>query len=284
MPLTKKHPRSYQAYQYVYPVISRRSGGVSVGINLCPHCNFSCIYCQVLADSPGGASPRSEVDLPLLDQELRELLSQVLDGSLFENPWFAKTPPEKRRLSDIAFSGDGEPTLSPVFPEAIRLALAARNAICPPETKVVLITNATSFHVKRIADSVEFLLQNGGEVWAKLDAGTEEHYRAMSRSAIPFEKVMQNITAMSIRRPVVIQSLFLSLNGIGPAESELESYTQRLRDILQAGGSVSKVQIYTTARNTPDPNIFPLSNIQVDQIADRVRKATGLTVEPYYSS
>ena len=43
------HPRLFQGNKFVYPVLSRRSRGISVGVNLNPDkvCNFDCIYCQV---------------------------------------------------------------------------------------------------------------------------------------------------------------------------------------------------------------------------------------------
>jgi wyosine [tRNA(Phe)-imidazoG37] synthetase (radical SAM superfamily) len=43
------HDRGSAGLTYVYPVVSRRAGGVSVGINLNVNnaCNWRCIYCQV---------------------------------------------------------------------------------------------------------------------------------------------------------------------------------------------------------------------------------------------
>ncbi|GIS62123.1 MAG: hypothetical protein CM1200mP2_43480 [Planctomycetaceae bacterium] len=45
----RHHPRTFHDNRFVYPVLSRRSHGLSVGINLNPDkiCNFDCIYCQV---------------------------------------------------------------------------------------------------------------------------------------------------------------------------------------------------------------------------------------------
>ena len=43
------HARLFEQNRFVYPVLSRRSGGISIGVNLNPDkvCNFDCIYCQV---------------------------------------------------------------------------------------------------------------------------------------------------------------------------------------------------------------------------------------------
>ena len=67
------HSREAAGLIYVYPVISRRAGGVSIGINLNPNnaCNWRCIYCQV-PNLKRGAAPA--IDLHKLDSELRGFL------------------------------------------------------------------------------------------------------------------------------------------------------------------------------------------------------------------
>jgi wyosine [tRNA(Phe)-imidazoG37] synthetase (radical SAM superfamily) len=81
---TFNHDRGSAALRYVYPVISRRAGGVSVGINLNPNnaCNWRCIYCQV----PGltrGTAPT--IDLSVLEKELRGFLDELLHGDFMQN-------------------------------------------------------------------------------------------------------------------------------------------------------------------------------------------------------
>ena len=43
------HSRVFNNFTYIYPVVSRRSEGVSLGINLNINnaCNWRCVYCQV---------------------------------------------------------------------------------------------------------------------------------------------------------------------------------------------------------------------------------------------
>src|SRR5690349_20307833 len=108
------HRRQFADNRYVYAVVSRRSKGVSVGINLNPDkiCNFDCVYCQVDRTTPGGPG---EVELPVLLAELEAVLDAVASGRLFEEERFRTTPETQRRLNDIAFSGDGEPTTCPTF-------------------------------------------------------------------------------------------------------------------------------------------------------------------------
>ena len=71
---TEDHSRDSAGMRYVHPVISRRAGGVSVGINLNPNnaCNWRCIYCQVPDLTRGGPPP---IDLSLLERELNEFLA-----------------------------------------------------------------------------------------------------------------------------------------------------------------------------------------------------------------
>lgn len=99
---------------YVYPVVSRRAGGVSVGINLNPNnaCNWRCIYCQVPGLTRGGPPP---LNLSLLEAELRRMLESILNGGFMAE----RVPAGLRRLADIAFSGNGEPTSAPEFPAAV---------------------------------------------------------------------------------------------------------------------------------------------------------------------
>jgi len=76
---TEDHSRDSVDMRYVYPVISRRAGGVSVGINLNPNnaCNWRCIYCQVPDLKRGGPPP---IDLALLERELSDFLRWAGSG------------------------------------------------------------------------------------------------------------------------------------------------------------------------------------------------------------
>ncbi|MCA9206784.1 MAG: radical SAM protein, partial [Planctomycetales bacterium] len=120
-PLHTHHERSFETNRFVYPVLSRRSGGISIGVNLNPDkvCNFDCVYCQVDRTS---ASETRFVELDQLFDELDHMLAFVGSGQLFETPKFAATPESLRRLNDIAFSGDGEPTTFRNFDEIIASA------------------------------------------------------------------------------------------------------------------------------------------------------------------
>ena len=281
MPHTQHHPRRFGTLTHVYPVVSRRSGGLSLGINLSPtgQCNFSCVYCQILAEGSGAKTGSPLVPMDYLEMELRQLIGSVNDGTLFEQPAFVPVSAEKRVLKDIAFSGDGEPTLSPQFAEAVQLVATIRKELCAESVKIVLITNASTLHLEPIREALDLMLQHNGEIWAKLDAGTSRFYRAISRSRIPYETICSNLINFTQDFPVVIQTCFLSLHGQGPSAEEVRLYAECLKKL----GKVSYVQIYTVARHTPEDWALPLDNGQLDNIAESVRQQTGLDVRTYYS-
>jgi wyosine [tRNA(Phe)-imidazoG37] synthetase (radical SAM superfamily) len=283
LPVHRDHRRSFADNLYVYPVISRRSKGVSIGINLNPDkiCNFDCVYCQVDRSTPG---PTDAVDVERLRNELDDLLAATVSGMLFEDERFRDTPAALRRLNDIAFSGDGEPTTCPQFPEAVAVAAAARRDHGLDDCKLVLITNATMLHRPRVQAALAELTANRGEVWAKLEAGTEDYYRRIERTTIPFQRVLENIQTEARRAPLVIQALFLKMDGIGPSLAELEAFCDRLREISASGGRISLVQVYTVARRPAEASVAALSDAEVDQIAALVRDRTGLPTESYYGS
>jgi wyosine [tRNA(Phe)-imidazoG37] synthetase (radical SAM superfamily) len=281
VPLHLDHRRDFGANRYVYPVVSRRSRGVSVGLNLNPDkvCNFDCVYCQVDRSTPGFDGG---VDLAVLARELDDMLTLVRTGALFEDERFRSTPPALRRLNDIAFSGDGEPTTCPQFAEAVRVAAEARRRHGLDDVKLVLITNATMLHRALVFEALKLLATNNGEVWAKLEAGTEAYYQQVERTTVPLRRIVDNITAAARLAPLVIQSLFMRLQGQGPSPEELDAFCDRLTEITTAGGGIKLVQVYTVARPPAESFVTALPDAEVDAIADLVRRRTGLAAEVFY--
>jgi wyosine [tRNA(Phe)-imidazoG37] synthetase (radical SAM superfamily) len=281
LPLFTQHSRSWQRNRYVYPVISRRSKGLSIGVNLNPDkvCNFDCVYCCVDRTTP--ATVR-KVDLAIVREELDHLIGLAASGEIFAQPPFDATPAHLRRLNDVAFSGDGEPTSYPRFPEACRMAAELLQKHGRSDVKIVVITNATLFQQKQAREGLAYLDQHNGEIWAKLDAGTEAYYRQIERTSIPLQRVLDNILAAGRVRPIVIQSLFLRLDGQGPPAGEIEAYVGRLRELVAGGCQIKLVQVYTVARSTAVASCTPLSAAELDAISEQVRRGTGLAVETYY--
>nr|WP_320131093.1 hypothetical protein [uncultured Holophaga sp.] len=275
------HRRSWCDFDYCYPVISRRSRGVSLGVNLNPDkiCNFHCVYCEV---DRVAAPRRRDVDLDQLSDEMATLLDLVASGELFDTFPFSSARPEHRRLNDIAFSGDGEPTTSRAFPGAVERLAGLRRNRGLDSLKLVLITNATRFQDPEVVGAIDLLMANGGEIWAKLDAGREAGYRAINRSEVPYERVLENLAFAAARWPLHIQTLFQEWEGRGPDALDLAAYLERIREI-RLSGRLLGLQIYTVARPTPEPASRPLGHGALEALGARLRsELPGLPVELFH--
>jgi wyosine [tRNA(Phe)-imidazoG37] synthetase (radical SAM superfamily) len=271
------HRRELGENAYVYPVVSRRSGGLSVGINLNPDkiCNFDCPYCQV----DRKVKPRfSRVDTDRLLRELDDLLALAQTGSIWQFPPFDTVSPAHRRLCDIAFSGDGEPTSFGPLAALMDSVAELRNARSFEQAPLVLISNASLFHKARVAQALERLAAHGGRVWAKLDAGTQSYFQWVCGTEHSLDLIVENITSAAKRHPLTIQSMFLNCEGTPAGEAELEAWTQRLRQIQAGGGQIEGVQVYTVARKPADTRLTALPPSALEGIALRAR-ALGLKAE-----
>jgi wyosine [tRNA(Phe)-imidazoG37] synthetase (radical SAM superfamily) len=274
------HPRQWRKNIFCYPVVSRRSGGLSIGINLNPDkaCNFDCIYCQVDRTTPPAVR---KVDLPTLKAELEGLLDAAIDQSLFADPPLDCLAQDHRAIRDIAFSGDGEPTTYPKFDKAVRIAADAMRARKLNDTRLVLITDACYLSKPKVRAALQILDENNGEIWAKLDAGTQAYYESVNRSALPLAHVLANILDAAVVRPVIIQSLWMQICGQPPPTEEILAFAERLKEIMAASGKIKLVQVYTIARKTTEPYATPLSREQLDAIAATLRAAVSVPLEVY---
>ncbi len=268
-PVFRHHPRLWRENRYVYPVVSRRSQGLSIGINLNPDkaCNFDCIYCCVDRSQPPLVR---KVDLDVLAAELDDMAARV--ATIWDEPEFADTPPAFRRLNDFAFSGDGEPTAAPTFADAARLVVDTKQRRGFADAKVVIITDACFLTRPAVVDTLRYLDDHAGEIWAKLDAGTTTYFQQIARPSHSLEHVLQNIATAARERPIVIQSLFMRVDGQPPPDSEIDAYVGRLRDLLRDGAQIKLVQIYTVARRTAEINVTKLTLDELETIAARVRE------------
>jgi wyosine [tRNA(Phe)-imidazoG37] synthetase (radical SAM superfamily) len=277
----RRHDRHWRDNRYVYAVVSRRSQGISVGINLNPGkaCNFDCVYCQVNRQVPPLVR---RVDLDVLAAELDRVLESERDGSLYAAPPFDVLARDERGIRDIAFSGDGEPTTFRRLEDAVRIAAAARQKFDLQSAKLVLITDAAYLKKPAVRAALDVMDQNNGEIWAKLDAGTEEYFRAVNRPNVTLGAVLDNILDAARVRPVVIQSLWFRMHGEPPAEQELEAYCRCLNSILANEGRLKSVQLYSTARDPAEPCASALTNPELDRLAAFVRQRVAVPIEIYY--
>ncbi len=286
-PLHAAHERRFEDLRFVYPVLSRRSAGLSIGVNLNPDkvCNFDCIYCQV--------DRRTESDTRFVETdamlaELESVLACALSGQIYGLPKFASTPQHLRRVNDIAFSGDGEPTTHRNFAEIVAACAQVKRRLeaqyAAPPIKMVLITNASMFHRPHVREGLALLDANCGEIWGKLDAGTDAYYQKVERTKIPFTQVLNNLADAARVRPIVIQSLFMQVDGQAPSHDELLAYCDRLNAIVASGGQIKLVQVYTVARQPAESYVAPLPDDEVDAIAGLVRTRCKLPTAAYYGT
>ncbi len=275
--VVQDHTRHFSDFTFVYPVISRRSKGLSIGVNLNPDkvCNFDCIYCEVDRRTPGAVT---EVDLRQMKDELTAMVRFARDGGLAKEPKFDEVPWLTREVKDIAFSGDGEPTMIHNFAECVETVVDVKQDEGLETTKIVLITDAAGLDKADIKSGLEVMDRNNGEIWGKLDAGTEEYFKLVNRTNVKFERILNNLLETSKVRPIIIQSLFFKVHGEAMSEAELVAYCGRLSNITEGGGQIREVHLYTVARPTPETYATKLEAIEVEQMAELIRERTKRSV------
>lgn len=271
-------PRDFLENRFVYAVVSARARGLAVGVNLCPdkRCNFSCIYCEVHRNG----DPRSTLDVDLMAAELRKTLAFVHGGRLRERPWYHSLPDELLQLRHVALSGDGEPTLSPMFAEALQAIVHVRALGGLPFFKLVLLTNGTGLDLPHVLQGLRYFTKSD-EVWTKLDGGTQAYVNKVNRAEVPLEKILGNILMLGRMRPIVIQSLFPAIGGEEPPLEEIEQYSRRLLELKNAGADISLVQIYSATRPSQNSESGHLPLRVLSRIAHNVRQTTGLRAEVF---
>lgn len=270
-------PRDFLNNRFVYTVVSARARGLSVGVNMNPdkNCNFNCVYCEVHRNG----EERIELNVDQMAEELTATLALVRAERLRERPWYRNLPDELLQLRHVALSGDGEPTLSPRFAEALQAVVHVR-ALGGYPFKLVLITNGTGLDLPHVLNGLRHFTRTD-EIWIKLDGGTHAYLNRINRSEIPLEKLLSNILLIGRQRPVVIQSLFPSLNGEEPPLEEIEQYAQRLLEVKNGGANISLVQIYSAARPSAGSQCSHLPLRVLSRIAHTVRQSTGLPAEVF---
>jgi wyosine [tRNA(Phe)-imidazoG37] synthetase (radical SAM superfamily) len=271
--------REYWGNHFVYLVVSPRARGLSVGVNLNPdrRCNFDCLYCDV--DRQGPVRDR-QVNVEVMAQELTHTLEQVQHDQLRRKGCFRNLPEELLRLCHVAISGDGEPTLCPVFADAMREVVHVRARGQFPFFKIVLLTNASGLDQPSVQYGLRLLVPQD-EIWAKLDGGSNDYLQRVNRPHVSLEKVLSNILLVGRQRPIVIQSLFPLLEGQEPPEAEIDLYAHRLQELKLSGAQISLVQIYSATRPTARPKCGHLPLRTLSRIAHKVRAVTSLPVEVF---
>ncbi len=274
------HDRHWRNNAYVYPVVSRRSKGLSIGVNLNPDkaCNFDCIYCQVDRTTPPTIR---RVDLDVLRGELADLLDRAMNGSLFAESPIDALPADQRVVRDIAFSGDGEPTTYPRFDDAVAIAAALKSERGLTDTKIVLITDACYLTKPNVRRGLQLMDAHNGEIWAKLDAGTQAYYELINRPNYPLSHVLENILDAARARPILIQSLWMRVHGEPPPDAEVRAFGRRVRELQDSGAQFNLIQVYTIARDTTEPYATALSAGELAHVAEIIACETPTVIETF---
>ena len=274
------HPREFAGNVYAYPVVSRRSGGVSIGVNLNldKACNFDCPYCQVDRTLP---KPRQAIVVPAIRAELEAMLAACDANGVCRLAKFAALPDADKRLKDIAVSGDGEPTMVPEFAAVCAMLAELQGSRPDLDFKLVLITNSTLLDRPTVREGIASLLSRKGEVWAKLDAGTEAWYQRVNISRIGLDRIEANLIALGREHPFKIQSLFCGLDGETPPRDELDAYLARLGNIRAAGSDIAEVQLHTLARKPAQAACTPVDAAFLRDLGDRIQAEAGLSARVY---
>ncbi len=271
------HDRSSAELRYVYPVVSRRAGGVSVGVNLNTNnaCNWRCIYCQV-PDLKRGTAPK--IDMALLEKELRGFLHELMHGNFMQE----RVPEGARRINDIALSGNGEPTSAAEFSEVISLIAQIREELSVPSSvKTVLITNGSLIYRENVQAGLREMAKISGEIWFKLDRASEEGMRQINDTQARKDKVRSNLVAAIECCPTWLQTCWFALDGIPPSRQDEDDYLALMDGLLRDGHQLQGVLLYGLARPSQQaeaPRLSALPEASLQGFADRIA-ALGLPVK-----
>lgn len=273
----RNHDRDASGMTYVYPVVSRRAGGVSVGINLNPNnaCNWHCAYCQV-PDLKRGSAP--EIDLTLLEQELATMLDDIVNGSFMAE----RVPKECRVLRDVAISGDGEPTSCRNFDAIVELIINVINRFdLPSEVRLRLITNGSYVQKGEVQSGLRRMAEANGEVWIKVDSVTEEGIRRINGISASPELLFEQVKSAAGLCPTWIQTCMFAWDGSEPTPAEVDAYLDFVHHLQADSVPVEGVLLYGLARPSlqeESKHLGKLDEAWMDSMARRIELA-GVQVE-----
>jgi wyosine [tRNA(Phe)-imidazoG37] synthetase (radical SAM superfamily) len=172
----------------------------------------------------------------------------------------------------LTFSGNGEPTLYPQFAELVEEVFSLRNKY-RPKVKIALLSNSTGLaneNVLRSLSKIDYAV-------LKLDAGTEEKFRAINRPArgVRFSGIIDSLCSL---RGFYVQTVLVEGNPSNVGEDDLNRYFQQI-SLIQP----KEVHIYSIDRPVPNRDISLVSKERLEEIADWGKKETGVEIRPFYS-
>jgi wyosine [tRNA(Phe)-imidazoG37] synthetase (radical SAM superfamily) len=265
------HSRELSGLKYIYSVISRRAGGLSIGVNLNVNnaCNWQCIYCEIPNLTRGTPPP---IQLDLLEQELRFFLHEIIHGDYMEK----NVSVEDRHLKDIAFSGNGEPTSAEEFPEVILIVkkiLEEFNLL--NKIKIRLITNGSLMHKASVIKAVEMLKEMNGEVWFKVDSATEGSIKTINQVNLKPHQILERLRNSINVCPTFVQTCIFTIDGKGPSEKDIDAYLQLVSEVKT---NIQGVHLYGLARPSLQPQAKSLGRISQEALEDIAIKLRNLNI------
>jgi wyosine [tRNA(Phe)-imidazoG37] synthetase (radical SAM superfamily) len=273
---TTDHNRDVVGLKYIYPVISRRAGGLSIGINFNSNnaCNWRCLYCQV-PDLKRGSSP--EMDFSLLKKELNYFLNEVLYGDFYQR---FNVPKEQQIIKDIAISGNGEPTSLKGFEQAIQFIGECATALdIFPQANFVLITNGSLMHRQEVQQGLKILNNYKSEVWFKLDSATSKGLSLINNTALSPQTQFANLITATNLCKTKLQTCLVNYRNQGLLETEKQTYLLLLKN-LKKQTNLNDIMLYTVARESLQPEATDLKKMPskiMEAFANEIR-AIGFQV------
>ncbi|MEY3785739.1 MAG: hypothetical protein RL241_1087 [Pseudomonadota bacterium] len=265
------HSRELSGLKYIYSVISRRAGGLSIGVNLNVNnaCNWQCIYCEIPNLTRGTPPP---IELDVLEQELRFFLHEIIHGDYMEK----NVSLEDRHLKDIAFSGNGEPTSADEFPEVISIVkkiLSEFNLL--HKIKIRLITNGSLMHQTSVIKSVGMLKEMNGEVWFKVDAATEESIKTINQVNLKPSQILERLKNSANVCPTFVQTCIFTIDGKGPSKKDIDAYVELINEVKSI---IQGVHLYGLARPSLQPQAKNLGRIDEKVLEDIAKELRNLDI------
>lgn len=258
---TTDHSRDAAGLTYVYPVLSRRSGGLSIGINLNPNnaCNWRCVYCQV-PELKRGSAPA--INISQLEDELEFFLETVISGEFYEQQ---SVPEHLRHIKDIAFSGNGEPTTARDFHTIVESVASIKGKLLQDEKiKTVLISNGSMMHKHHVREGLKSMAHMHGEVWFKIDATNRETVRQINNVSISEENTLSRLEMSVNACPTWIQSCFFQWHNTKPSDDDVNHYLRFLEHLKNEQLGIEGVLLYTTARPSLQPEAGEISAVDAE--------------------
>lgn len=265
------HSRELSGLKYIYSVISRRAGGLSIGINLNVNnaCNWQCIYCEIPNLTRGSPPP---IELDVLENELRLFLHDIIHGDYMER----NVAIEDRHLKDIAFSGNGEPTSAAEFPQVILIVKKILQEFdLLHKIKIRLITNGSLMHEASVLKSIEMLEEINGEVWFKVDAATEETIKTVNQVNLKPNQILERLLNTANICPTFVQTCIFMINGKSPDDKDIDAYIELIN---KAKKIIKGVHLYGLARPSLQPRAGDLGRISEDELKNIAKKLIGLNI------